>query len=310
MTTLPNPDDRERSAGARGEGKPPGEPRLGRSLAFPNRGFARGDLDDLWRPVRLRTGPAWSLFGVWYRHVRVYCKTLLANITPPILEPLFFFTAVALGLGSYLAGERSFDGLPYSTFVASGLIAASPMFTAVFETTFGTFVRLMFQKTYDAMLGTHLRLSEVFVGEMLFCATKGAVFATVVLLITMVFGVRPTGWCVLVPVIGFLTAYLFAAIGLIVTSYVKLITNFSFFTSGVITPLFFFSGTFFPIRGHYAWLDVVSFLVPLTHPIELCRALFKADLNGTTAWHLLALAAWIAACHLLALRRMRRRVLG
>jgi lipooligosaccharide transport system permease protein len=268
------------------------------------------DLNELWRPVRLRTGPAWSLFGVWYRHLRVYCKTLLANATPPVLEPLFFFTAVALGLGSYLAGDRTFDGLPYATYVATGLMATSAMFTAVFETTFGAFVRLVFQKTYDAMLGTHLRTSEMFIGEMLFCATKGSVFSLVVLLVTMAFGVRPTVWCVLVPVVGFLTAYLFAAIGLIVTSYVKLIMNFSFFTSGVITPLFFFSGTFFPIRGHYVWLDVVSFLVPLTHPIELCRALFKAEFNGATALHLLALAAWIAVCHVVALRRMRRRVLG
>lgn len=267
------------------------------------------NLDDLWRPVRLRTGPAWSLFGVWYRHVRVYCKTLLANITPPILEPLFFFTAVALGLGSYLAGERSFDGLPYSTFVASGLIAASPMFTAVFETTFGTFVRLMFQKTYDAMLGTHLRISEMFIGELLFAATKGAVFSTVVVLVTLIFGVRPTAWCVLVPVLGFVTGYLWGAIGLIVTSYVKMINNFTFFTTGVITPVFFFSGTFFPIRGHHAVIDVVATLVPLTPSIEISRALFKAQFPPALWLDIALLVAYTITFHCIALRRMRKRVL-
>jgi len=275
-----------------------------------NNAVVGSDLDPLWQPVHLRTGLLWSLFGVWYRHLRVYCKTLLANATPPVLEPLFFFTAVALGLGGYLGGERSFAGLPYATYVASGVMMASAMFTSVFETTYGTFVRLVFQKTYDALLGTHLRINEMFIGEMLFCATKGAVFSSVVLLVTMVFGVRPTWWCLLVPLIGFLTAYTFAAIGLIVTSYVKLITNFSFFSSGVITPLFFFSGTFFPIRGHYAWLDVLSLLMPLTPPIELCRGLFRAQLDTQIAWHLAALLVWLVVAHLVALRRMRRRVLS
>lgn len=264
---------------------------------------------DLWTPLRLRTGLFWSLFGVWYRHFRVYGNTLLANATPPVLEPLFFFTGVAIGLGEYVR-PGGFDGMTYRTFVASGLLVSSAMFSAVFETTFGTFVRLVYQRTYDAMLGTHLRVREMFIGELLFCGTKGAVFATVVLLVTMLFGVRPSAWCLLVPAIGFVTAYLFGAIGLIVTSYVKTINNFSFFTSGVITPLFFFSGTFFPIRGHYAWLDAVSFLLPLTHPIELSRALFKLDFTAATGLHVLALLVWVAACHELALRRMTKRVLG
>jgi hypothetical protein len=38
---------------------------------------------------------------------------------------------------------------------------------------------------------------------MLFAATKGAVFAVVVLVITMLFGATATWWCVLVPLMGF-----------------------------------------------------------------------------------------------------------
>ncbi len=267
------------------------------------------ELADLWSPVSLRTGLFWSLYGVWYRHVRVYCKTLVANAMPAILEPLFFFTAIAVGLGSFmpLAG---FEGLSYRTYVASGMLVSSAMFTSVYETTFGTFVRLVFEKTYAAMLGTHLRLSEMFIGELLFVATKGAVFATIVLLVTILFGVRPTGWCVLVPVIGFATAYLFGAIGLIVTSFVKTINNFNFFLTGVITPVFFFSGTFFPVKGHHPALDVIANLVPLTPSIELSRALFKSQFTGATLLNLALLLAWIVAAHIIALRRMTRRVLG
>lgn len=263
---------------------------------------------ELCAPLPLRTGRCWSLFGVWYRHVRVYRKTLLANATPPVLESLYFFAAVAIGLGSYLL-KTGFDGLPYVTYVASGVLAGSAMMCAVFETTYGTFVRLVYQRSYDAMLGTHLRISEMFVGEMLFCATKGAVFSTIVLLITTLCGARPTIWCLLVPLIGFVTGYLWAAVGLVITSYVKTINNFSFFTTGIITPVFYFSGTFFPVRGHYAWLDVVAMLVPLTPSIELSRALFKASFTPVTGIALMLLLGYTALFHWLALRRMTARVL-
>jgi lipooligosaccharide transport system permease protein len=259
--------------------------------------------------MRLRTGWFWSLYGVWYRHVRVYTKTLLANAMPPVWEPFFFFTAIALGIGSYMP-NAAFDGLNYATFVASGLVVGSAMFTAIFETTFGSFVRLVYQKTYDAMLGTHLTINQIFIGELLFTATKGAVFSSIVLGVTAAFGVRPTAWCVLVPVIGAATAYLFGTIGLIVTSYVRMINNFSFFTSGIITPLFFFSGTFFPIRGHSAALTVIASALPLTPAIELSRALYKADFTRLTFVYLLILCAYLVVCHKIALRRMRKRVLS
>ncbi len=267
-------------------------------------------IPDVRAPLQLRTSLFWSLYGVWYRHIKVYCKTLLANATPPVLEPLFFFTAVALGLGMYIPGG-GFDGLSYATYVSAGVLVSSAMWTGVFETTYNTFVRLVYQRTYDAMLGTHLRPGEIFIGEMLFSATKGAVFSSVVVLVTLIFGVRPTWWCLLVPVIGFATGYLWAAIGLIVTSYVKMINNFTFFTTGIITPVFFFSGTFFPILGHYnRMIDAIATAVPLTPSIELSRALFKASFSGWNWLHLGVLTAYLIVCHIAAVRRMTRRVLG
>lgn len=261
------------------------------------------------RPLLLRTGPLWSLYGVWYRHVRVYSKTVLANSTPPVLEPLFFFLAMTIGLGGYIPAG-SFGGLDYRTYVASGMIAGAAWATGVFETTFGTYVRLVYQRTYDAMLGTHLSVRQMFIGELLFCATKGAVFSAIVLLVTIALGARPTWWCLGAPLIGAVVAYQFAALGLIVTSYVKNIANFNFFLTGIMTPTFFFSGTFFPVFGHHPVLDVVAALVPLTCGVETARALFTQQFGLRAAMFLAILIAYAAGLHVIALRRMERRVLG
>ena len=263
------------------------------------------------RPTQvLRTDPLWSIYGVWYRHARVYCRSLLANATPPVLEPVFFFTAMAIGLARYLTTDR-FDGLPYNAFIASGIVVSSSMFTGVFETTYGTFVRLTWQRTYDAMLATHLRPSEVFTGELVFCGTKGFAFATVVMLVTALFGVQLNAWCLLVPCVGFITAYLFGGIGLIVTSFVRMIQNFTFFTTGVITPLFFFSGTFFPVKGTGVWaVECLWFALPLSHSVELSRALYKADFTPMTLAHLGMLLTYAIAAHVIGVRCMRGRLLG
>ncbi len=111
------------------------------------------------------------------------------------------------------------------------------------------------------------------------------------------------------PVLGFVTGYLWGAIGLIVTSYVKMINNFTFFTTGVITPVFFFSGTFFPIRGHYLALDIIASLVPLTPSIEISRAMFKAQFPPALWLDIALLVAYTIIFHCIALRRMRKRVL-
>jgi lipooligosaccharide transport system permease protein len=257
--------------------------------------------------LSLRTGRFWSLYGVWYRHVQVHRQTIWANALPPILEPLLFFSAIAFGLGPYLP---SFEGMPYRAFIASGIIATSAMFTGAFETTFGTFVRLVFQRTYDSMLGTHLEVTEMFTGELLFTATKGLVFSAIVMGVTSAFGVRLNAWCALVPLVGAATGYLFGALGLVVCSYVKTINNFNFFLSGVISPMFFFSGTFFPIRGIHPALDVISQIVPLTHAVELSRALYRGAFETSHLWNLGVLALYTVVLHLLAIGRMRRRVVG
>lgn len=260
--------------------------------------------------LKLRTGVFWSLYGVWFRHIRVYSSTFFANATPPVLEPLIFFFALALGLAPHMKSQ-SFDGLSYITYIASGILVTSAMWTGVFETTHGTFVRITWQRTYDAMLSTHLTLKEVFIGELLFCATKGAGFATIVMLVMVSFGSEITSWCVLIPAIGFLTAYLFGAIGLIVTSFVKLVNNYAFFHTGVISPLFFFSGTFFPVKeidNLLVWW--LWFVLPLSHPIELSRACFNQTL-GVMLWaHLGMLLLYTVICHHFAIRRMQRRIFG
>ncbi len=254
----------------------------------------------------LRTDKFSSLYGVWFRHWKVYSQTFVANALPPVMEPLFFFTALAFGLGPHLP---DFEGMTYRTYIGSGIVCTSAMFTAVFETTFGTFIRLVFQKAYDSMLGTHLLVSEMFTGELLFTASKGFLFSLVVMVVTGFLGAQLTWWCVFVPLVGALTGYLFGALGLVVCSHVKTINNFNFFLTGVVTPMFILSGCFFPVKD-IPIIGELSLFVPLTHAVEMCRALYGAQVTPVFFLHLGVLFLMSALFHRLAIRRMSARVLG
>ena len=50
-----------------------------------------------------------------------------------------------------------------------------------FECTFASFVRMYFQKTFDAIVATPVSVEEVVAGELLWGATRATINATIVL---------------------------------------------------------------------------------------------------------------------------------
>ncbi|MDD3111852.1 MAG: ABC transporter permease, partial [Methanofollis liminatans] len=102
---------------------------------------------------------------------------------------------------------------------------------------------------------------------------------------------------------------LFASIAMCFTSIIPNIESINYPAFLFITPMFLFSGTFFPLDLLPAPLQALALAaLPLAHVVNVCRAL-----TLMAGWELLALGlAWIAVVtpplFLLALRLMRRRL--
>lgn len=105
---------------------------------------------------------SWRFIKVWQRNLIAYRRIWKINFITPLLEPLFYILAFGLGL-SGLIGQVSYGGtqLSYTKFIAPALIATAVMWNSFFETTYASFVRMYFQKTFDAILATPL--SEEFI---------------------------------------------------------------------------------------------------------------------------------------------------
>ncbi|MBE0537296.1 MAG: ABC transporter permease [Phycisphaerae bacterium] len=245
------------------------------------------------------------LYSVWFRHMRVYTRHLLSNGFPPFLEPLLFLAAIGLGLGRYI---ETMDGLQYVVFLGTGLPVSAAMWTAAFECSFGTFIRLEFEKVYDGMLAAPLTAENLIVGEIIWAGTKGLFFSFAVTCILLLFGIIQLPYALLAPIVGFLTGLMFGCLSLYITSFVKTINHFNFYMTGLLSPMFFFSGIVFPTSELPRVIRPFAELVPLTHSVQLVRAVLLSDYRLRHLADLAYIIIFIAVVGWLAVRRLKRRL--
>ncbi len=247
------------------------------------------------------------IISVWYRHVRVYTRNLISNGFPTFLEPLLFLAGVGLGLSQYVT--QSMEGLSYIQFLGTGLLVTASMFTAAFECTYGTFIRMEFEHVYDGMLAAPITVNNLIVGEMLWAGTKGLFFSFSVMIILVLFGIVRFPQCLPAPLVGFATGMMFASLSLLVTSFVKTINHFNFYLTGVISPMFFFSGVVFPLSNLNPALRMVAEGLPLTHAVRLVRHICAADYAMIMTWDLAYIVLFTILVGILAVHRLERRLI-
>ena len=248
------------------------------------------------------------LYGVWSRHLRVYTRNLLSNAFPPFLEPLIFLAGIGLGLGKYIT--EPMGGVKYIEFLGSGLLVTTAMFTAAFECSYGTFIRLEYEKVYDGMLAAPMTVNNLIVGEMLWAGSKGFFFSFAVLCILSVFRIISLPHGLLAPFIGFLTGVMFSSLSLLVTSFVKTINHFNFYFTGCISPMFFFSGVVFPVENLPTAIRPVAEILPLTHAVRLMRSICTSDYTALLAFDLLYMLGFILVVGFFAIKRLRTRLIS
>lgn len=258
----------------------------------------------LWRPPSLSARGA---LRMWERNLTLYRRTWRINVLPNFFEPLLYLVAIGLGLGLYVRDQ--IGGIDYVAFIAPGLVAASAMNGAVFEVTFNVFVKLRFAKLYDAIITTPLEPEDVAAGEVAWGVTRSLIYGVSFLLVTAVLGYVTSPLAVLAPVAILLVGLAFALIGMIYTSIVPVIDLFSYFFTLFITPLFLFSGIFFPIDNLPAAIRPIAWFTPLHHGVELLRALCLSGDLASAAGHALWLVVFCALLAPPAINLMRRRLI-
>lgn len=258
----------------------------------------------------------WQSRAVVGRHLRVYLKNWHTSFLPPVLEPITMLLAFGLGLGAYMASGIEWNGrlIGYIDFVAPGMLAYATFMTSIFQSLFGAFIRMRFQRTWEGQLTTQIELRHVVWGEILWAGlltTSYVAMVALVLSACQALGLLhlELQYLPLIIPIAFVSACAFAALGLCFTALVPTIDHMNLPIFLVVLPLAFVSGTYFPL-GHPVLASVAT-VNPLYHLAEGVRGLL---LGAPAAYHLELLIVLLAVMLIvlvpLDMRLLRKRVLG
>ena len=247
-----------------------------------------------------------SSLSVTYRNALMYSKTWKLNILPNFFEPVFYLLGLGLGLGFYV---KEIGGLPYPVFLAPGLIMIAAMNGASFEASYNVYVRMNYHHTYSAILTTPVSEREIVFGEILWAVIRACLYGGAFFLITFLFGLIPSwtaiGLCILIP----LASYLFTTMGMAYSMSIPTIDLFSIYFTLILTPLYIFSDTYFPIMERLpAKMQWLPELTPLFHAVRLTRAFTSGHFSLILIWDFSYILLLGIFFHGLTLRQFRKRL--
>lgn len=245
-------------------------------------------------------------FAVWLRNALVWRRLIAPSLLINFGEPFLYLLGLGYGLGLFI-GKMA--GMPYLTFLASGILASSAMNTASFEAMYSVYTRMVPQRTYEAILATPVEVDDVLAGEMLWCATKALISGAAILGVAAILG-AVHDWSALfaLPVL-FLAGLCFAGPALIMSALSPGYDFFNYYVTLVVTPMFILCGVFYPITSLPAPLQAVVQVLPLTHAVALLRPLVSAQPVTHVLTHIAVLAAYAVAGYTVAVLLVRRRLL-
>ena len=197
-------------------------------------------------------------------HFYTYMRTWRSSLTTSFLAPVLYLAAMGVSLGSLINKHvGSVDHVPYHSFVAPGLLAASAMQVAASDSMYPVMAAIKWIRTYFAMLATPLRVIDVLLGHFS--------WVTIRLILT---GLSFSG---------------------IISAFAATQENdqgFATISRMGLIPLFLLSATFFPLRQLPGWMHPVAYATPLFHGVDLCRMLVLGRVDWASAeWDVAYLVA-------------------
>ena len=244
--------------------------------------------------------------------VAQYRRVWRGTIVTSVVNPVFYLGALGVGLGT-LVNKSSAPpgGVTYAHFVAPGLLAAAAMQIGSTESSWPVLGSFKWTRTYFAQAATPLGPGTILAGHQLFVVTRLLTSAFMYVLVIAAFGAFHSWLGILALPAAVLTGMAFAAPFAAYAASTESDSAFVAINRFVIVPMFLFSGTFFPVSRLPRPLELVAYVTPLWHGVDLCRGLTLGTTDaalaaGHAAYLLALMVAGIAIARGTYGRRLRK----
>ena len=251
---------------------------------------------------------SYRIFYVFLRNLISYKRFVVPTLIVSLGQPIFYLLTFGVGMGAYVG---LFGGKPYLYFLVPGILISSVMLSATFECLYGVFVKMIHERLYDSIIATPVSAEDAIAGDILWGAFRGLISGGLMLLVAIVMGILPVSLfnIFILILLMIFVGILFSSLSMIVTAFAPNFDFFSYYTELVITPMLFFSGVFFPLEKFPEWVKVVAQFMPLTHAVNIARAVFVGAYSSDLIINLLFLFVVEVIAFYLGIRFMKRRLI-
>jgi lipooligosaccharide transport system permease protein len=232
-----------------------------------------------------------------------------ASLILTVLGPVMFLSAMGLGLGSLVHESRTFGGVDYLSFFATGILASSAMQSGVFTATYPILSKIMWQRNYEAMLASPLSVRDIFLGELGWAAVSLAQLTIPFFGVMALMGIFDSWTALFAIPISILIGLSCCAPVIAFTATRQTDEAYTWLFRFVVTPLFLLSGTFFPITDLPVWGQVVAQATPLFHGVEAVRQLTIYDIHLSALWHVAYLLVLLSVSTVIGIHNLEKRLL-
>lgn len=233
---------------------------------------------------------------VW-RFLKVWNQTLFA----PVITTLLFLAVLTLAMGG---GHRMVGDLPYSQFVAPGLIMMAVVQNA-FANTSSSLILAKIQGVIIDVLMPPLSAGEITAAYLFGGVVRGLLVGVTVAIGLYIFVPFTLYDPVLALYFLIASSMMLALLGILGGIYAQSFDQMAAFTNYIITPLSFLSGTFYSIKHLPGFWHTVSHANPFFYMIDGFRYAMTGHADGNLTAGVLVLLAmnlllWLLVHHLIA----------
>lgn len=245
--------------------------------------------------------------AVWRRNVAVHLRLWKLNLVAPIIEPVISILGFGWGIGALVVGKVA--GVSYLSFAGAGLLAITVLMRAMFETTYASYFRMVYQSTYDAILATPVDAESLALAEIFWAVTHGLFDTLIIMVVLVVFGAATSPWAILAPLPLLVGAVFMAGLSLGITAHVHDIDAFNIYMALFFSTMYV-TGAFFPLDVLPVWLQLAARILPTAESIELTRAFLTGRFLTRHLYEAIYLViSAVVACEW-AMRSLRRRMVA
>lgn len=245
--------------------------------------------------------------AIWRRNVIVHLRVWKMNLVAPIIEPVISVVGFGFGVGALVAAKVS--GVSYLSFVGAGLLSITVLMRAMFEMTYASYFKMVYQSTYDAILATPVDAESLALGEIIWALTHALFDTLIIMIVLLIFGAATSPWAILAPLPLMVGALFMAGLALGITAHVRDIDAFNM-VMAIFFSTMYISGAFFPLEVLPVWLQAAARLLPITESIELTRAFLTGHFLTRHVYEAVYLViSAVVACEW-AMRSLRKRMVA